>query len=151
MSLEARTDRWLNLLANLAVLGGLVFVGLEIRQNTSQLRTDASYSITAAVNAVNAGLYGDPGLTEVLLRGEADLGALDPIERARFDAYQFARINIAEYVEDLEVEGVSNLSFRYAEFIVREFQTKPGLRAFIREHRETYAGSSDLLARLLGS
>jgi hypothetical protein len=151
MSLEARTDRWLNLLANLAVLGGLVFVGLEIRQNTSQLRTDASYSITAAVNEVNAGLYGDPGLTEVLLRGEADLGSLDAIERARFDAYQFARINIAEYVEDLEIEGVSNLSFRYAEFIVHEFQTKPGLRAFIREHRGTYAGSADLLARLLGS
>ena len=81
MSLQARTDRWLNLLANLAVLGGLVFVGLEIRQNTSQLRTDASYSITAAVNEVNAGLYGDPELTELLLRGEADLGALDAIER----------------------------------------------------------------------
>jgi hypothetical protein len=151
MSLEARTDRWLSLLANLAVLGGLVFVGLEIRQNTSQLRTDASYSITAAVNELNAGLYGDPGLTELVLRGEADLSALDPIERARFDAFQFARINIAEYIEDLEMEGVSNLSFRYAEFIVREFQTKPGLRAFIREHQNTYVGSEDLLARLLGS
>jgi hypothetical protein len=151
MSLEARTDRWLSLLAKLAVLGGLVFVGLEIRQNTSQLRTDASYSVTAAVNELNAGLYGDPGLTELVLRGEADLSALDVIERARFDAYQFARINIAEYIEDLEMEGVSNLSFRYAEFIVREFQTKPGLRAFIREHQSTYVGSVDLLARLLGS
>jgi hypothetical protein len=147
MSLEARTDRWLSLLANLAVLGGLVFVGLEIRQNPSQLRTDASYSITASVNELNSGLYGDPGLTDIVLRGEEDLGSLDEIERARFDSYQFARINIAEYVEDLEMEG----SFRYAEFIVREFQTKPGLRAFIREHRDTYAGSADLLARFLGS
>jgi hypothetical protein len=150
-SLKARTDRWLSLLANLAVLGGLVFVGLEIRQNTSQLRTDASYSITAAVNDLNAGLYSDPGLTDLVLRGEADLGALNATERARFDAYQFSRINIAEYVEDLEMEGVSNLSFRYTEFIVREFQTKPGLRSFIREHQNTYVGSPDLLARLLGS
>lgn len=41
---------WLTLLANVGVLGGLVFVGLEIRQNTSQLRTEASYSITESVN-----------------------------------------------------------------------------------------------------
>jgi hypothetical protein len=151
MSLEGRTDRWLSVLANLGVLGGLIFVGLEIRQNTSQLRADASYSITSSVNDLNAGIYGDPDLSELVLRGETALGALDAIERTRFDSFQFARLNIAEYIEDLEAEGVSGLSFRYAEFIVREFQTKPGLRSFIREHQDTYVGSADLLTRLLGS
>ncbi len=71
-----RLNWWLTLLANLGVLGGLVFVGFEIRQTTSQLRADASYSITASVNELNAGLYGDPELAELVFRGEADLGAL---------------------------------------------------------------------------
>jgi hypothetical protein len=65
--------------------------------------------------------------------------------------YEFSRLNIAEYVEDLEGEGVEELNFRYNEWIVREFQTKPGLRAFIREYEDLYVGSEDLLARLLGS
>ena len=146
-----RLNWWLTLLANLGVLSGLVFVGFEIRQNTSQLRADASYSITASVNELNAGLYGDSELAELVFRGEADLGALTPIERTRFDLFEFSRLNIAEYVQDLEGEGVSDLSFRYVEWIVREFQTKPGLRAFIREHEDGYVGSDELLARLLGS
>ncbi len=146
-----RLNWWLTLLANLGVLGGIVFLGFEIRQNTSQLRADASYSITASVNELNAGLYGDSELAELVLRGEADLGALTPIERTRFDLFEFSRLNIAEYVRDLEGEGVSDLSFRYDEWIVREFQTKPGLRAFIREYEDLYVGSDELLARLLGS
>ena len=31
-----RLNWWLTVLANLGVLGGLVFVGLEVRQNTTQ-------------------------------------------------------------------------------------------------------------------
>jgi len=146
-----RLNWWLTILANLGVLGGLVFVGFEIRQNTTQLRADASHSITTSVNELNAGLYGDPELAELVLRGEANLDALTPTERKRFDRYEFSRLNIAEYVQDLESEGVSDLNFRYVEWIVREFQTKPGLRAFIREYEDLYVGSDELLARLLGS
>jgi hypothetical protein len=51
----------------------------------------------------------------------------------------------------LESEGVSDLNFRYVEWIVREFRTKPGLRAFIREYENLYVGSDELLARRLGS
>ncbi len=101
---------WFTLLANLGVLGGLVFVGLEIRQNTSQLRADASHSITASVN----------------------------------------EMSVAEYILDLETEGISNLNFRFVAFVVREFQTKPGLQAFIRERADTYVGSKELLGQLLG-
>jgi hypothetical protein len=142
---------WLTLLANVGVLGGLVFVGFEIQQTRSQLRSDVSYSITASVNELNAGLYGDSEFAEIVFRGEADLGALTPIERKRFDLFELSRLNIAEYVQDLEGEGVSGLNFRYVEWIVREFQAKPGLRAFIREYEDRYVGSDELLARLLGS
>lgn len=144
-------NHWLTLAANLGVLGGLVFVGLEIRQNTSQLRADASHSITETVNQLNAGLYGDAELSDLVLRGEADLSALTPVERSRFDLYEFSRLNIAEYVEDLAEEGVADVSFDYVEWMIREFQTKPGLRAFLREYESLYVGSDDLWQRLLGS
>ncbi len=145
-----RPDWWLSLLGNLGVLGGLVFVGFEIRQNTSQLRAEASYAITASVNEQNAGIYGDSTLAELLIRGEYDLDALSSIERRRFDAFQFSRLNVAEYIQDLEAEGVTDLSFRFKDYVVREFQTKPGLRAFIRERADTYVGSQALLSLLIG-
>ena len=142
---------WLTMIANLGVLGGLVFVGLEVRQNTSQLRADASYSITASVNELNAAIYSDSDLAELIFRGEADLSSLTPLERTQFDMFEFSRLNISEYIQDLEAEGVADLNFRYVEYVVRDFQTKPGLRAFIREYQDVYVGSDELLARLLGS
>ena len=142
-------NRWLSIVANLGVIGGLIFVGYEVRQNTVQLRAESSRSITETVNALNGGVYSDPELAEVLLRGTEDLAALNAVERYQFDAFQFSRLNIAEYVLDLERVGVSDLNFRYVEFTVRDFNTKPGLRGFIREYQETYVGSDELLARLL--
>ncbi len=140
---------WLSVIANLGVIGGLVFVGYEVRQNTVQLRAESSQSITEAVNSINAGVYSDPELAAILQRGTVDLAVLNAVERDQFDAFQFARLNIAEYALDLEREGVSDLNFRYVEWTVREFNTKPGLRAFIRKHEETYVGSDELLSRLL--
>jgi hypothetical protein len=145
-----KLDWWISLLGNLGVLGGLVFVGFEIRQNTSQLRAEASHSITASVNEQNAGVYGDSTLAELLIRGEENLDALGSIERRRFDAFQFSRLNVAEYIQDLETEGVTNLNFRFKDLVIREFQTKPGLREFIREREDTYVGSRELLGKLLG-
>ena len=140
---------WMSLMTNIGVLFGLMFVGYEVRQNTVQLRAESSQSITASVNALNSGLYSDAELADLLLRGTEDLGVLNFVERSRFDSYQFARLNVAEYVLDLEHEGVSDLNFRYVEWIVREFNKQPGLRAFIREHEKTYVGSDELLTLLL--
>ena len=140
---------WLTLSANIGVLAGLVFVGLEIQQNTSQLRMDASFSLTQAVNEQNAAIYQNSELTELLLRGEQDLAALNPVELERFASFQFSRLNVAESAEDLRREGVTGLNFEYVEFIVRQYQTKPGLQAFIRGRKDTYVGSRELLARLL--
>jgi len=141
---------WFTLLANVGVLGGLVFVGFEVRQNTSQLRAESSHSITASVNEMNAGIYSDSTLAELLLRGEQDLESLSAIERVRFEAFQYSRLNVAEYIQDLENEGVTDLNFRFVDFVVRDFTSKPGLQAFISEIEDKYVGSDELLARLTG-
>ena len=132
-----------------AVVASLIFVGFEVRQNTSQLRTEAARAVTEMVNDLNAGLYSDAALIEIVEKGVQNFDALDRIELAQFELFQFARLNIADYIMDLEREGVSNLSFRYVDYIVRDFNTKPGLKAFMRKHAETYVGSPELLARLL--
>lgn len=139
----------ITILANLSVLLGLVFVGLQIQQNTQELRSEGARALTESVNATNAGIYSDPSLAELIIRGESDLSSLSPVERERFDRWQFSRLNIAEYVLDLEREGVTDLNFGFVDVVERDFTQEPGLRTFIREYQDTYVGSEELLSRLL--
>ena len=140
---------WLTLFANLGVLGGLIFVGFEIRQNTSQLRTEGARALTEMVNTINSGVYSDPGLAEIIIRGEQDLTSLSPVERQMFDRYQFSLLNTAEYVLDLEAEGVSGLNFDFVDVVVNRFSQYPGLQEFIRENESNYNGSQELLDLIL--
>lgn len=114
--------------ANLAVFGGLIFLGYETRQNTVQLRAAASYSITEGLNSLNSGIYSDRELADLVARGEQDLSSLDPTELAQFSAFQFDRINLAIHVQVLEDNGVVDVQFPYVEFLVDEFHRKPGLQ-----------------------
>ena len=142
---------WLTLSANVGVLAGLVFVGLEIQQNTKQLQAEASFTLTEIVNEQNAGIYENAELAELLMRGEQDLATLNPVELKRFSAFQYSRLNTAEYMEDLRKRGLADFNFQYIESVVRQYHTRPGLQAFIRERRDTYVGSQELLARLIKS
>ena len=70
-----KLNQWLMLVANLGVLGGILFLAYEVRQNTSQMRTQASQAITEMVNAMNTDEYSDPNLTDLIMRGNQDGGA----------------------------------------------------------------------------
>ena len=143
-------SKWAEAIGIMAVVLSLLFVGYEIRQNTSQLRTEGARALTEIVNDLNASAYSDSELTDLILRGKRDLDSLTPVERDRFDRYQFSRLNVAEYVLDLEQEGVSGLNFKYVDYVVWEYNNSPGLRAFIKANEENYVGSTILLERLLG-
>lgn len=132
----------------IAVILTLVFVGYELRQNTSQMRAVASYSITQGVNLMNAGVYNDSSLAAILINGERDYASLDSVHRMRFDAFQFSRLNMAEHILDLEAEGVSGLNFSFVDHVVAQFRRKPGLQDFISTYEESYVGSEELMSRL---
>lgn len=135
--------------ANLGVLVGLVFVGFEVRQNTLASRAEGSRSITEIVNVTNAGIYSDPVLAELVVRGKQDISSLNPVERERFDRWTFSRLNTAEYILDLERGGVSDLNFKYVDAVVADFHNSPGLRVWIRQVADGYVGSEELLLLLL--
>ncbi len=141
---------WLTLVANAGVIAGLVFLGYEIQQNTVQLRADASHSITESMNAMNAGVYGDTSLAELLLNGEKDYLSLSEAERKKFAAFQFSRINLAIYILDLESEGMKDVNIQYVDYIVKEFRSQPGLHDFIVDMKSIWAGSDEFYRRLSG-
>ena len=115
------------------------------------MRVQAAYSVNEGLEALNASQYGDPSLVDLLLRGEQDLSDLDPIELARFERYQFTRLNLCEFILGLENEGLSDVHISYVEFIVRDFNSKPGLADWITLYEGKYGGSDEFYLRLTAS
>ena len=139
---------WLSFAANVGVIGGLVFLGYEVSQNTSQMRVEAAYSINESLETMNSDYYHDAALVEIMLRGEEDLMSLNPVEYQQFAAYQYTRLNLADYILAMEKEGVSNVHIRYVEFTVRGFRSRPGLREWVAAIEDTWVGSDELFALL---
>lgn len=138
-----------SILANIAVFGGLVFLGYETRQNTIQLRAEASYAITEGLNFLNSGEYNNPQLADLLNRGQQDLSSLTEVERIQFFAYEFARVNLAIHVQILEQDGVSEVQFPYLEFLIKDFHSKPGLQQFLVEVKDVWVGAPELYEMLV--
>lgn len=133
----------------MGVVGGLVFLGFEVQQNTTQLRTEASYSVSEALSKLNAAVYNDPVLADVLVRGEQDIALLDETELRQFSLYQFDRINLAQHIEVLKQAGVTDIHFPYVDFLEKDFHSKAGLQQFLVLVDEEWEGSRELYNRFL--
>ena len=144
-----KLNAWLTLVANFGVIAGLIFLGYEIRQNTTQLRAEALYSINEAISTLNGGIYNDPVLADIKVRGEADFSSLNQIEREQFSMYQFDRINLAELYLELKDEGLTDIHFPFDQFLIKDFRSKPGLQQFLKYVDEDWEGSRHLYDQML--
>ena len=144
-----KLNAWLTLIANFGVIAGLIFLGYEIRQNTTQLRAEALYSINEAISTLNAGIYNDPVMADIKIRGEADFSSLSQIEREQFSMYQFDRINLAELYLALKDEGLTDIHFPFDQFLIKDFRSKPGLQQFLVYVDENWEGSRYLYDQML--
>ena len=144
-----KLNDWLTLVAHFGVIAGLLFLAYEIRQNTTQLRAEASYSINEALSMLNAGIYNDSVLAEIVVRGEADFSSLSETERAQFVAFQFDRINLMIHYIELKEEGLTGLHFPYDEFMVNEYHSKPGLQQFLAFVEDMWVGNPEIYGALL--
>jgi len=131
-----------------AVVASLIFVALEVRQNTSQMRAEAAYSVNEALQALNESQYEDPTLVDLLIRGEQDFYSLNAVDSARFTRYQLTRLNLCEYILGLENEGLPDVHIGYVDYIVREFRSKPGLSQWREMLGSSYVGSKEFWAKL---
>lgn len=135
--------------ANIGVVFGLIILAYEIKQNTDQLRAQASYSINQGLDMLNSGIYNNYQFAEIVRKGEEDLSSLNPTELTQFSTFQFSRINLAIHVNKLEEEGIKAVHFNYVKYLIKEFQTKPGLRQFADSiEGAVWEGSEELYEKL---
>ena len=136
----------ISILANVGVVIGIIFLTLEIRQNTAQMRTQGAQSIYQAVETLNQAVYLDEEFADLHYRGEKSLNDLDPVEQGRLADFFFSEVHLIEYILSLEDEGLSDLHFGYVDQKVKEFRTIPGRKEFVEMYvrPSTFLGRDDL-------
>ena len=121
------------------VIASLIFVGLEVRENTQVITLNSDRAIDQQNLALNLAVSNSADLADILVRGELDRDSLTDAERARFDNYCFSRFGGYEnvignfdqgFVPEEEYE-VWSIHFKY------RFD-KPGYRQFWLEYRHGY-------------
>jgi hypothetical protein len=74
-----------------AVVISLLYLAIQIRQNTRSLRASAHHSITAHIAELNRTIVENGDVAAILEAGLKDPAGLSPEERRRFNAYNSAR------------------------------------------------------------
>ena len=92
------------ILGAIAVLVTLVYLALQIRQNTYQIREAASQDTIHLWNTISQATVSDPNLVEIFLKGQNDLSALNPVERKRYTEYCLMVIRAA-WAQDRRVQA----------------------------------------------
>ncbi len=79
-----------------AILLGLVFVGLELKQNTAAMSAQAVFQLNVSANENHRAMAQDSELSELVHKGYEDPESLSDIERRMFVSWMRLRFNIAE-------------------------------------------------------
>jgi hypothetical protein len=83
----------------IAVIVTLVYLAAQIRQNTASIRSSTQQAISEASASLQDLLASDAGLGRIFATGVADLKALTPEERMRFQFIMMAFLRRAENVQ----------------------------------------------------
>jgi hypothetical protein len=151
---EERDMRWemigvvADLVAAAAVVISIVYLAVQIRQNTKATRVVSSDTINNSLTAILSAIRSDGEFAEIWLRGCQNLDSLGEVEKARFSHHLLDMLNLATYVDELEKQGISNTHIDYIPWMTMLYRENPGIRAFIDSLEGGWAGSMDLYRRL---
>lgn len=72
------------IVAVIGIFASLIFVGLQVRQNTKALKATSHHAITDSFNAINNLIFSDPRAARLWRLGMAGADGLDEDERVSF-------------------------------------------------------------------
>jgi len=76
-----RLNRWITLGANIGVLAGIIFLGLEIRQNTLVAKIESANTLEQNLRGMTMSIWSNPDFARILKVGiDGDLADLTEVE-----------------------------------------------------------------------
>ena len=124
----------------ITVLIGLVFVGLEIRQNTRAQIFDSTQALISEFNN-SLRLLPTAGLGRLMLRGFHSFSNLEPVEKVEYSAALLPAVRAWEQLYYASLDGMIDPNVYGG--IERQMQTTfrlPGIRDYWSIRREWFGG-----------
>jgi hypothetical protein len=99
-----RLNQWLTLLANVGVLAGIVFLAVELQQNTHQLKLQSYQAWQAANNEINMTIA-DLDLAAVVSAGHQDSTNLTRENYIAYAMFHLSMLQMAQSTHYLYLQG----------------------------------------------
>ena len=84
------------LLGGLAVIGSLIYVGIQVRHNARSVEAATHVQMLQATSAMNVMVVGHDDVADLVRRGQDDPASLTPTEWARFVEFAYMRFGVWE-------------------------------------------------------
>ena len=123
----------------IAVVGTLIYLASEIRQNAQALSISALRDTTAQWNQWSEMLATSSDLAEIVERGNVSYSDLSGAEKLRYGAYIQAFFDNAESFRSLVVDHNMNKDLKVLEAIVARRLLIPGFAAWWAENTADYS------------
>lgn len=112
---------------SVAVFATLVYLAVQIRQNTAALKASSHHAITDSFNAINVKIIEDPATARLWRLGHADQSLLDEDEQAQYASLMLAYMRIFETLfYQREVGTMEEKLFQTEEKTLRWSFLQPG-------------------------
>jgi hypothetical protein len=112
-----------------AVVISLVYLAVQVRQNTRSARAASFHAVTDSFNQLNSLLAHDESLARIFQVGLQGLGQLDPVQRTRFEFFVLAASRIFETLFYQSRQGIGEKAlWKAEEATMRSLLSNPGIR-----------------------
>jgi hypothetical protein len=141
MSLEQYSDLS-QIIGAVAVVASLIFVGVQLRQNTKAVRAPTSQAHAVGYQQIIAGISNSGEFASIWRRGLADFQALDDDERARFLAFTSTLFRFYESSQvQMLAASLDAEHWHTIEQQVTDLVTQPGVQAWWKLRRHWHSAS----------
>ena len=141
----SRLSEWLQILASLGVLVGLIFLALEIQQANRIAIATTEITVRESYGSFNETIYTNPETAALLAKARIADAEFSDAEREMLDAFTARLMNTWEGIEEAYAkEMVSRVTFDTAiEDMKWTIDTYPSMRSFFEGQVETYPSSAE--------
>jgi len=136
MSLDS-LNKWLTLLTNFGVLAGIIFLGIEMQQNTNAIQSSTAQAVTSISSNSLGELASNERMAEIRLKGDLGDSSLSELEALQYFALNrnfwltFQNVFFQYQIETVRPEVWEN----YHRIICDDFTYRPGLKNTWDVHR----------------
>jgi hypothetical protein len=119
------------IVASVAVVASLIYVGVQVNQNTRAVQAAAVNATTETANAIRLSIYQDPEIARIYQSGLEDVTSLSSLERTQFRLLMHNAVwALWNTYAQVRFSGLARATWEAQEPLIRRFLGTPGGRWF---------------------